>query len=91
MQEMVAGLDAVGADQHVDGLAHGDAEAAQGPTVGRRLSGDIRTDHRLHDEAAQRGLDLPGLAFVGHALQHLAQHQVIDDNEGGAIRMTRRT
>ena len=85
VQEAMTGLDAVGADQHVDGLAHGDAEPAQEPVVRGRLRRDAGSPHRRAAAAAPRGRAPPGRAFVRAARPPRAEPQVAHDDEGGAV------
>src|SRR6266849_802316 len=73
-------LDAPSPDQQVDGLADGDPAPAQCAEIpGRR--DDDRVARHWHDcEAAQQNLDFLSLPLAVQALQHLAKHQIPDDD-----------
>jgi hypothetical protein len=79
VQQRHAVFDAERADQQVVGRAHRDAEASQRPIIRRSLDRDVIAGHVAQLELSQRPRHQGRLPRRSDALQHLAQHQIADD------------
>jgi len=71
-------LDAVGADHHVDGLAHRHAGGAQCAVVARRAHGQGRTEHGHHGEHSEQAVCPEKRLLAPETLQHFGQHEITD-------------
>src|SRR6266508_1323214 len=80
VEQWLAVLDAPSADQQVDGLAHRDPAPAQGTEIPGRRDGDSVAGHRHNFEPAQQGLDSSSRPLALETLQHLAKHQIPDND-----------
>src|SRR5712671_4593272 len=73
-------LDAPGPDQQVDGLADGDPAPAQRAEIAGSRDSDRLAGHWHDCEAAQQNLDFLSFPLAVQALQHLAKHQIPNDD-----------
>jgi hypothetical protein len=73
-------LDAPGADQKVDRLAHRNAEPAQGTKITGGKDRIAIPGHRHDVEAAQQRFDFARCPLAGETLQNLAQHQIANND-----------
>src|SRR5215471_6837411 len=80
VEQRPAVLNAPGADQQVDGLAHGDPTPTQETEIAGRRGGNRIADHRRNFEAAQQSLDFLRRPVAVQALENLAKHQIPHDD-----------
>jgi hypothetical protein len=76
LQSAILG-DAIGTDQQVDRLAHGDAEPAQGAVVIRGFERQVGTADRHHLGAEQNVPDDCVLTRIGDAAQDFAKDEIV--------------
>src|SRR5467141_348578 len=80
VQQWPAVLDAPCSNQQVDGLADGDAALAQGTEITGRYDRNLLPGHWHYFEAQQQGLDFSRCPLATKTLQHLAKHQIPNDD-----------
>src|SRR5450756_790205 len=80
VQKRPSVLNAPRPNQEVDGLPDGDAASPQGPEIAGGGDRYCLSCHRHDLEPPQQGLDFPGRMLAVEALQHLAEHQIPDDD-----------
>ena len=78
VQQVIPALDASGGNHRIEGLANGDAEAAERPEIFRRLNRDFLSAQLHDDQRSQHFSGLVEVSLVGEALQDLRQDQVAD-------------
>lgn len=78
VQKFVVVHQAAGADQHVDGLANGDAATAESSIIRGGLQRDVATSHFQELKRLEQVHCSLGVAFGGEALQQFGEDQVSD-------------
>ena len=80
MQQRQLVFDAPSSNQQIDGLADGNPAPAQGAKVAGSGDGDCISGHGYDFESAQERFNLPSRPLAIETLQHLAKHQISDDD-----------
>lgn len=85
MQECVAVLDAVSADDEIIGFADRNAEASKAPKILGRAYRDISVQKVCVVESQQRFLNSGSVDIVPRTLEYFQQNEVTDDHPIGIL------
>ena len=79
-QKLVATIDAVSRDHHIDGGSNGDAALAQIPVVSRGFSRQFFPSHFDDLKLQQDSLDPVSLGFPSTALKDFQQNKIANED-----------
>lgn len=77
LEKLISPLDAIGSDDHVDGLAYRNALISQPAIIAGSLDRQSIAGHAGDDELLQASLDRFRMRVIAGTLQDLKQHDIL--------------